>query len=126
MRLYPRDGQAALVHDGVSYAPGADGGFDFPEEAGQRLHAFHGPGGPQWEDQYERQARIAREADEARRDPERMYEAAGDAKRQIAELTAQLSALTAQLAAAHAAQRPAPPAAPAAPARPRKAASAGT
>ena len=49
MRLYPCAGQVALIHDGVQYGPGEDGGFDLPEPVAQHLVTFHVNGKPLWE-----------------------------------------------------------------------------
>jgi hypothetical protein len=110
MRLYSRDGATAVSHGGATYTAGPDGGFDFPEEAGLVLHAFHAGKAPLWETDIERQARLAAEQAELRKDPATLLDAVN------------------QLVAAAQAAAPAPPA-PAVPAREprsRKGATAGT
>lgn len=70
MRLYSRTG-AAAVGDPVygRFTPGADGGFDFPEELATKLHAFHDGGHPMWETAMERQQRLIAEESARRADP---------------------------------------------------------
>ena len=69
MRLYSRTGAASVTHDGQTYDPGDDGGFDFPEAVGQELHSFHVGGKPAWETQIERNNRLINEELERRKDP---------------------------------------------------------
>ena len=70
MRLYSRTGATAVDDGGEHYAAVDDaGGFDFPEDVGARLHAFHAGGKPLWEDSIERQARLMGEERERRADP---------------------------------------------------------
>lgn len=70
MRLYPRNGATPSVTDGgTRYEPGPDGGFDFPEDVGLRLHAFHVAKQPLWETDVERQHRLIAEEIDRRKDP---------------------------------------------------------
>ena len=75
MRLYSRDGATAVSHGGVTYTAGSDGGFDFPEETGRHLHAFHAGKRPLWETDIERQNREAAEIAERRKDPATLLDA---------------------------------------------------
>ena len=92
MRLFSRDGATAVDDAGVHYTPAADGGFDFPEDLGERMHAAHLAGKPLWEDSIERQQRLIAEEAARRADP------------------ATLLAAVEQLVAAAGATRPAEPA----------------
>lgn len=105
MRLYTLTG-ATQVDDPTygSFTAASDGSFEFPNELSARLHAFHEGGKPAWEDDAERETRLAAEQLEQMRDP--------------ATLLAAVQALAshqAELAAAVKTQRPAPDAPPAEP-----------
>jgi hypothetical protein len=70
MRLYPRAGATAAVDDaGEHFTAGDDGGFDFPEPVGERLHSTFAAGKPLWETQTEQQNRMMGEELERRKDP---------------------------------------------------------
>jgi hypothetical protein len=69
MRLYSRIGATAVDDGDEHYAAADDGGFDFPEDVGARLHSFHAAGKALWEDSIERQARMMREEAARRADP---------------------------------------------------------
>jgi hypothetical protein len=74
MRLYPRAGQAVLVHDGQQYTADGDGGFDLPDPVGRHVHRFHVDGVPMWETDVEQQQRFIREDIARRRDPSSQYD----------------------------------------------------
>lgn len=76
MRLYSRAGATSL--DDPEYGhfdAGADGGFDLPEELGERLHRFHVGKEPLWETDIERQHRLMQEELERRKDPATLLDA---------------------------------------------------
>lgn len=76
MRLYSRTGATALDDPTFGhFDAGPDGGFDFPNELSDRLHAFHANGRPLWETDVERQHRLMAEELERRRDPATLMEA---------------------------------------------------
>jgi hypothetical protein len=75
MRLYSRTGAASVEHQGHTYEPGEDGGYDFPEAVGRDLHSFHVAGKPMWETDIERQNRLMNEELERRKDPATLLEA---------------------------------------------------
>lgn len=70
MRLYSRTGATTL--DDPEYGHfdvNAEGGFDLPEDLGERLRRFHVDKQPLWETDIERQERLLAEEMERRRDP---------------------------------------------------------
>ncbi|MBP5896317.1 hypothetical protein [Streptomyces scabiei] len=70
MRLYSRTGVTALDDPEFgTFHANEDGGFDFPDEVSDRLHAFHLHGQPMWETDVERQRRLVTEELERRKDP---------------------------------------------------------
>lgn len=75
MRLYSRIGATAVADGGEHYEAGEDGGFDFPDEVGARLHSFAAAGVPMWEDGIEQQQRILTEELERRKDPATLLDA---------------------------------------------------
>lgn len=70
MRLYSRGG-ATVVDDPEfgHFEPNDDGSFDFPDDLSDRLRRFHVSGQPLWEDDIERQNRIASEEMKRAQDP---------------------------------------------------------
>lgn len=76
MRLYTRN-TAASVSDEThgSFDVDENGAIEVPEELGQRLHATHVAGQPQWETEAERHQRLTHEELERRRDPETLLQA---------------------------------------------------
>ena len=75
MILYSRAGASVVRHEGVTYKPGPDGGFAFPDHVSDRLHRFAVRGVKQWETAVERQGRIMSEELDRRRDPAELYDA---------------------------------------------------
>ena len=75
MILYSRAGASVVRHEGVTYKPGPDGGFPFPDHVSDRLHRFAVRGVKQWETAVERQGRIMSEELDRRRDPAELYAA---------------------------------------------------
>jgi hypothetical protein len=76
MRLYSRVGATALDHPTGHYDADPDtGAFEFPDEVSDELHSFHSGGKPMWEDQAERDRRLAAEELERLRDPATLLEA---------------------------------------------------
>ena len=75
MILYSRSGASVVTHEGVTYGPGPDGGFDFPDHVGDRLHPFAVRGVRMWETAVERQRRVMSEEMDRRRDPAELYDA---------------------------------------------------
>jgi len=73
--LYSRAGASVVRHEGVTYKPGPDGGFPFPDHVSDRLHPFAVHGQRQWETAVERQARENAEEMDRVRDPATLYEA---------------------------------------------------
>jgi hypothetical protein len=70
MRLYPRDGAAAISDaEFGSFEAEDDGGFVVPEELGVRMAAF-----PNWETEVEKQNRELHEEMERRKDPATLLE----------------------------------------------------
>lgn len=69
MRLFSRAGATAVDDGPASYKPGPDGGFDFPEDLGERLHAVHDGGVQVWENSIEKQQRLIAEEAARRADP---------------------------------------------------------
>lgn len=71
MRLYSRTGQTVLNDPEYDkpFEVDANGGFEFPEDLGERVHSFHLGGKPAWETEVERQRRLAQEELDRRRDP---------------------------------------------------------
>lgn len=71
MRLYTRTGATAQTDPdtGEVYEPDEQGGFDFPDELGERLHRFHIGKQRQWEDEEQRHQRIVNEEMERAKDP---------------------------------------------------------
>ncbi|MFE5037166.1 hypothetical protein [Streptomyces sp. NPDC056683] len=111
MRLYSRTGVIALDDPefGTFTADPDTGGFDFPDEVSDRLHAFHHRGQQLWETDVERQQRLLTEELERRKDPATLLSA-------VEQLVKAASATAALTAAAEAA--PKKPAAKRAPAKP--------
>jgi hypothetical protein len=70
MRLFTRIG-ATVVDDPQfgRFEGDKDGGFDLPDELGQRQHGFHTGGQPAWETDIERQNRLIAEELDRRKDP---------------------------------------------------------
>jgi len=90
MRLYPRDAStASVVHGGVRYEAAEDGGFDFPGDASDALHALHLRGEPMWETAIERQRRLIAEEAARRADPRTLLDAV---EKLVAQAEAQASA----------------------------------
>ncbi|MCI3277652.1 hypothetical protein [Streptomyces cylindrosporus] len=69
MRLYTLTGATALDAEEGHFEADEQGGFDFPDELSDQLHAFHVGGKPQWETDVERQQRLLAEELERRKDP---------------------------------------------------------
>lgn len=76
MRLYSRTGQTVLNDPEYgTFEVDSNGGFEFPEDLGERVHAFHVGGKPAWETDVERQRRLAQEELDRRRDPATLMDA---------------------------------------------------
>lgn len=76
MRLYSRAGQTVLNDPEYgTFEVDPNGGFEFPEDLGERVHAFHIGGKPAWETDVERQRRLAQEELDRRRDPATLMDA---------------------------------------------------
>ena len=75
MILFSRTGASVVQHEGVTYRPGPDGGFPFPDHVSDRLHRFAVRGVKQWETDIERQRRVMSEEMDRRRDPAELYAA---------------------------------------------------
>jgi hypothetical protein len=76
VRLYARiEGTTEVTCAGVTYKPGNDGGFDFPNEVSDELASFHVRGRPMWEDQIGRQRRLIQEEAARRADPATLLDA---------------------------------------------------
>ena len=76
MRLYSRTGQTVLNDPEYgTFEVDPNGGFEFPEDLGERVHAFHIGGKPAWETDVERQRRLAQEELDRRRDPATLMDA---------------------------------------------------
>lgn len=75
MRLYSRTDAVAIDAPEGHFGADEDGGFDLPDELGQRLHPVAVGGRRQWETDIERQHRQIAEEIEHRRSPEALYEA---------------------------------------------------
>lgn len=71
MRLYTRTGATAQTdpETGQIYTADEQGGFDFPDDLGERLHRFHIGKQPQWEDEEQRAQRIIDEEMARAKDP---------------------------------------------------------
>jgi hypothetical protein len=91
MRLYTRTGATQVSAGGNVYTADTDGAFEFPQDVGAEVHAFHVDGKPAWEDDAERAARLAAEQMEKLRDPATMLA-------ELQKMTAGQGALTALLA----------------------------
>ena len=75
MILFSRTGASVVQHEGVTYRPGPDGGFAFPDHVSDRLHPFAVRGQRMWETGTERQRRVMSEEMDRRRDPAELYDA---------------------------------------------------
>ncbi len=75
MILFSRTGASVVRHEGVTYKPGPDGGFAFPDHVSDRLHPFAVRGQRMWETGTERQGRVMSEEMDRRRDPAELYDA---------------------------------------------------
>ena len=75
MILYSRAGACVVQHEGVTYKPGPDAGFDFPDHVSDVVHSFAVGGRRLWETAVERQGRIMSEEMDRRRDPAELYAA---------------------------------------------------
>lgn len=106
MRLYTRTGATQVSAGGNVFTADENGVFEFPQDVGVEVHAFHVAGKPAWEDDAERAARLVAEQLEKVRDP--------------ATTLAELQKMTALLAGALGGQQAAPvtPIAPVAPSEP--------
>jgi len=70
MRLYTRTGATALDDPEYGHFDADEqGGFDVPEEFGERLRRFHAGKQPLWETDIERQNRLMQEELDRRQDP---------------------------------------------------------
>ena len=75
MRLYSLNAAAAVDDGGQHYEPADDGGFDFPDALGARLHSTGLRGVRLWETDIERQRRLIEDEAARRRDPATLLEA---------------------------------------------------
>lgn len=69
MRLYTRTGATQVSANGKVFTADENGAFEFPQDVGAEVRAFHVGGKPAWEDEAERGARLAAEQMERLRDP---------------------------------------------------------
>lgn len=69
MRLYTRTGATQVSAGGNVFTADENGAFEFPQDVGAEVRAFHVAGKPAWEDEAERGARLAAEQMERLRDP---------------------------------------------------------
>lgn len=69
MRLYTRTGATQVSAGGNVFTADENGAFEFPQDVGAEVRAFHVDGKPAWEDEAERGARLAAEQMERLRDP---------------------------------------------------------
>lgn len=69
MRLYTRTGATQVSAGGNVFTADENGAFEFPQDVGAEVRAFHVGGKPAWEDEAERGARLAAEQMERLRDP---------------------------------------------------------
>ena len=75
MHLFSRTGASVVQHEGVTYEPGPDGAFGFPDHVSDVLHPFAVRGQRLWETDIERHQRILTEEMDRRRDPAELYAA---------------------------------------------------
>lgn len=76
MRLYSRTGVTRLDDpEHGTFDVDEAGGFNFPDEVSDRLHAFHMGGKPLWETDIERQRRLISEEMDRRKDPSTLLSA---------------------------------------------------
>lgn len=70
MRLYTRTGATALNDPEYgSFEADEQGGFEFPDDLGERLHRFHLGKQPLWEDEEQRHQRVVNEEMDRAKDP---------------------------------------------------------
>jgi hypothetical protein len=104
MRLYSRMGVITLDDPEYgTFTADETGGFDFPDDVSDRLHAFHHAGRPMWETDIERQRRLIQEELDRRKDPATLLSAV----EQLVKAASATAALTAPVQAP-AAPAPAP------------------
>jgi hypothetical protein len=75
VRLYSLNAATAVDDGGQHYEPADDGGFDFPDALGGRLHSSAVRGVKLWETDIERQRRLIADEAARRRDPATLLEA---------------------------------------------------
>lgn len=70
MRLYTRTGATALTDPEYGmFEADEQGGFEFPDDLGERLHRFHLAKQPLWEDEEQRHQRVVNEEMDRAKDP---------------------------------------------------------